>query len=119
MKPSTARVLHLLRQGPQTTHTLCQPEAGGVRFGARLGELRELGFVVSERRLRPGSSEYRLVRDVQQAASEANGALRREQADPAPVPSTEGVRSASPAEHLGLFDSGEFHRPAGAYEDAA
>ena len=56
-----SRVLAALQAGPQTTGMLCQPDVGGVRFGARLMELRDEGHRILERRLRAGSSLYTLV----------------------------------------------------------
>lgn len=61
MKPSTARVLERLRFGHASTHDLCQPNIGGVRFGARLQELRDLGYVISREYVRDGSHVYRLL----------------------------------------------------------
>lgn len=56
-----ARVLAALQDGPKTTAELCQPEVGGVRFGARLAELRhDEGHNITEERLRAGSSLYTL-----------------------------------------------------------
>lgn len=55
------RVLAALRHGPATTAQLCQPDCGGVRFGARIMELRDEGHVILEQRQRPGSSLYTLV----------------------------------------------------------
>jgi hypothetical protein len=46
MKPSALAVLNRLRKGPATTHDLCQPDVGGIRFSARIKELRDLGFVI-------------------------------------------------------------------------
>lgn len=63
MKPSTLRVLHaLLTAGDHgaTTHDLCQPNVGGIRFGGRIHELRELGYVIEARPERPGSHRYTL-----------------------------------------------------------
>lgn len=54
------RVWRRLQQGPATTAELCQPDVGGVRFGARLLELRAEGHTILERRLRAGSSLYTL-----------------------------------------------------------
>lgn len=57
-----ARILAALKDGPKTTAELCQPSVGGVRFGARLMELRhDEGHTITEERLRAGSSRYTLV----------------------------------------------------------
>jgi len=55
MKPTTHRVLRRCHR------ELSQPDVGGLRFGARLLELREMGFKVDARAERPGSWRYRLV----------------------------------------------------------
>jgi hypothetical protein len=66
VKPSSERVLEYLRThgGRATTRELCQPEVGGVRFGARLAEIRAEGAVIDGKRLRPGSYLYTLTRDI-------------------------------------------------------
>lgn len=64
MKPSTHRVLRaLLAVGGRgaTTRELAQPDVGGIRLSARVMELRELGFRIDARQLRPGSWHYTLV----------------------------------------------------------
>jgi hypothetical protein len=62
MKPTARAVLNRLRKGPATTHELCQPEVGGIRFGGRIEELRnDEGFIISREYLRPGSHLYRLL----------------------------------------------------------
>lgn len=80
MKPSAARVLQRLRRGPATTHDLMQPNIGGVRFSARICELRNSGFVIEENRLPlpTRGSRYTLVRDPQKPK-------------PKPVPAPAGV----------------------------
>ena len=152
MKPSTARLLDALRQGPQTTHSLMQADVGGLRFGARLLELRQAGYEVTEERLPlptrgslytlvsepSGSSTSGAPRDpsapgpatvsgtprttvpgVGQAPSEAKGPLKREQAAPGPVASTEAARAAAPAEPSGLFDAAVYEPERHSYKDAA
>ena len=61
MKPSTARVLERLKEGPATTHDLLQ--LGMSRYGARLGELRRLGYKIKTKILREGSALYVLVQE--------------------------------------------------------
>lgn len=64
LKPTTRRVLRaLIAAGGRgaTTHELCQPQVGGTRFGGRLHELRELGFVIARRQERAGRWRYWLV----------------------------------------------------------
>ena len=65
MKPTTARVLRTLQDAGHrgaTTAELCQADVGGVRFAARLHELRhEHGFEIDEMRVRQGSSRYTLA----------------------------------------------------------
>lgn len=63
MKPSALRVLNaLLDAGDRgaNTHELCQPNVGGIRFGGRIHELRDLGYVIEARPERPGSHRYTL-----------------------------------------------------------
>lgn len=60
------RVLYALREAGSigcTTAFLAQPSVGGVRFSARVKELRDEGYVIHERRLRAGSHLYHLVSD--------------------------------------------------------
>jgi hypothetical protein len=92
VKPSALRVLDCLRaKGTQgaTTHDLCQPEVGGIRFGARLMELRKAGYEITSQRESKGSHRYTLV------------------SEPAPP-----ERVASDAAPENLFDLP--HRPANA-----
>ena len=68
LKPSTLRVLQALRDASPnglTTNELCQPEHGGVRFGARIEELRDKGYVIETERIRNNSHRYRLVENQQ------------------------------------------------------
>lgn len=124
MKPSTAHVLDVLRQGPQTTHDLLTAGCGS-RFGARICELRnEFGCVIAEKPVpRPTrGSLYTLVSEgpgVGQASSEAKGPTKREQAAPGPVASTEAARAAAPAEPSGLFDAAVYEPERHSYKDAA
>jgi hypothetical protein len=63
MYPTTKRVLKaLLAVGGNgaTTRELCQPDVGGIRLSARVFELRELGFRIDVKELRPGSYRYTL-----------------------------------------------------------
>lgn len=83
MKPSARAVLDRLRQGPATTHDLLG--VGGLRFGARLCELRALGFGIDEKRLPlpTRGSRYTLTHDAERpvtpvaepSAAEAAGSL--------------------------------------------
>lgn len=77
MKNSTRRVLDLLRGRPMTTHDFLQ-EGAGNRFGARIAELRELGFRISTEKLKSGAV-YRLEHDVERAATAAEQARDRSQ----------------------------------------
>jgi hypothetical protein len=62
VKPTTRRVLKALRDRGQAGATTAQlGEVAGFRFGARLHELREAGYVIDTRRERRGSSRYTLV----------------------------------------------------------
>ena len=61
MKPSSARVLARLQEGPAMTADLCKPEVGGCRFGARVAELRSEGYDIHEERVRQGASRYVLI----------------------------------------------------------
>ncbi|MEM1271793.1 MAG: helix-turn-helix domain-containing protein, partial [Bacteroidota bacterium] len=53
------RVLDRLRKGPATNVELA--EAGGYRFGGRIHELRQEGFVIQKRRIDGGLFMYELV----------------------------------------------------------
>jgi hypothetical protein len=44
-----------------TTAELTGPECGGSRFGGRIGELRQEGWIITERRVREGSHLYVLT----------------------------------------------------------
>ena len=68
MKPTTRAVLRALEAGPCTTHQLIQPDVGGGRFSARILELRELGYEITERRIRQGSHLYTLEGRAMEAA---------------------------------------------------
>lgn len=61
LRPCATRVLRVLKAaGPRgaTTRELCQPQVGGVRFGARLYELRAAGLTIDSARERQGSNRY-------------------------------------------------------------
>lgn len=60
------RILHALQRAGSrgcTTAELCQPDLGGVRFGARIKELRDDGHTIVEQIVRKGSHRYVLVAD--------------------------------------------------------
>ena len=62
--PRRELVLRELRRAGRngaTTAQLCHPQVGGVRFSARIEELRKAGFVITQRYERPGSHRYVLV----------------------------------------------------------
>lgn len=64
LKPSALRTLRVLNAAGTrgaTTAQLCQSEIGGARFGARIRELRLLGYEIHNHRERPGSERYVLV----------------------------------------------------------
>lgn len=64
MKPATRRVLRALQAAGgrgMTTHDLCQPHVGGVRFSARLYEIRAEGYQIKSQRERAGSTRYVLI----------------------------------------------------------
>lgn len=64
MSPCTRRVLLALREAGETgvtTAQLCQPDVGGVRFSARILELRDVGCVIARRQVRSGCWRYWLV----------------------------------------------------------
>lgn len=64
-KPTAGdRILAALRTGPKVTHELASPAVGGVRFGARLQELREAGHTIREERVRQSQHRYTLVREA-------------------------------------------------------
>lgn len=61
MCPAARRVLATLVGAGErgaTTADLCQPGVGGVRFGARIHELRGLGFRIDATPVRTGSYRY-------------------------------------------------------------
>lgn len=80
LKPSAYRVLLALRDGPRTTAQLCLPSCGGTRFSARIHELRAAGAVIEEKRVRPGSSTYRLLSEPR-TYGEQRGEGQREARD--------------------------------------
>lgn len=72
LKPSARRVLRALAAAGEhglTTHQLCQLEIGGLRFGARIDEIRAAGLTVTCVRERRASSRYRLVTDLERRAA--------------------------------------------------
>lgn len=111
MKPTALAVLNRLRKGRATTHDLCQPEVGGIRFGGRIGELRDLGFIIHKLRLGGGvsGSVYTLIAEPE--TSQSSGVARRGYASlrsastkqvpgtPAPDPSSPAVSSAGDIRH--------------------
>lgn len=89
-----SRVLSALQEAGslgQTTAALCQPGCGGVRFSARILELRQEGHVIHERRLRSGSWLYVYIsgpsRPQRDRPPTETGTLRGD--DPAGVHSVE------------------------------
>lgn len=50
-----------------TTADLASPIVGGVRFGARIKELRDEGWTIVATPLRPGSHHYELISQDQAA----------------------------------------------------
>lgn len=63
-----SRVLWALQKAGRrgcTTADLASPMVGGVRFGARLKELRDEGWMIVCTPLRPGSHHYQLLTDVE------------------------------------------------------
>lgn len=65
LSPGQRIVLDLLREGAMTTSQFLQRGAGN-RFGARINELRDLGFEIDTEKLKSGAV-YRLVCDVERA----------------------------------------------------
>jgi hypothetical protein len=64
MRPSARRVLRALEAAGgrgATTHDLCQPDVGGIRFGARIKELRDEGYEIRRVEERAGSHRYTLT----------------------------------------------------------
>lgn len=93
MKPSARKVLGLLRTHDRVTTS--QMLSAGTRYGARIGELRVLGFVISEQRIAAHASEYRLLRDPErEQILTARKAAQLE-------------RLRAEGEPLSLFDGGE------------
>ena len=72
MKPSALAVLNRLRKGPATTHDLGQSDVGGFRFGARILELRRLGFDIDEHKASRSSSDYELLAEPMPSPSPAH-----------------------------------------------
>jgi len=58
-KPQTVKVLRMLQEGPKTTHDFLGAFIG--RFGARIGELRQVGHTIRRKDLSGCSSVYMLV----------------------------------------------------------
>lgn len=74
LKPTARRTLYALRAAGQrgaTTGELCQPNAGGIRFGARIQELRDHGCVIFRVQLQPGRWRYWLQVDPFEAQQPA------------------------------------------------
>jgi hypothetical protein len=78
-KPATLAVLRLLQRGPATTHDLMTLEyvdqhenfvSGCLRFGARILELRSVGYWITCEKLSDRSALYTLVgkRETEDAA---------------------------------------------------
>lgn len=72
MKPSSARILELLRERPQGLTSLdALASAGCWRLGARIWDLREAGFTIESRLVTTPSgkrvSKYVLLEDTQLA----------------------------------------------------
>ena len=123
-----ARLLARLRLGPVAAvdfqpPNVCDDGTPIWRVAARIDNLRNRGYVIASDRLSNGTAVYRLISEpdgpVERALSETKDPTRPEQADPGSVPSTEGVRSAAPAEQTNgsLFDATEYGR--GDWRDAA
>lgn len=95
---SKQRVLQALKDAGEhglNTVALCQPEVGGVRFSARIQELRDDGYDIQSTCIRLGSWRYWLVPPA-----------------PAPVPAPEPSEKAPPPS---LFDAPPV-RPKSPYE---
>jgi hypothetical protein len=61
LTPTAQRVLAALQEAGKygrATNQLCQPDVGGVRFGARILDLRRAGYLIREERIRTGQSRY-------------------------------------------------------------
>jgi hypothetical protein len=81
MKPSTQRVFDAFRKAPGrklTTHQLCQADVGGVRFGARLNELRKLGCDIKSER--GGASSFTYILRSYPPSLEVGAAIRSQSA---------------------------------------
>lgn len=72
LKPTAIAVRTRLREGPATTAEL--GNLAGFRFGGRIHELREAGYVIDSRRLRAASTVYTLVAEPGDEASEPKAA---------------------------------------------
>ena len=105
MKPSARLVLDRLRIGPQTTHDL--GEHCGYRFGARVEELRNDGYVIEVQRLTRTSSRYTLVSEPERFGD--NDTPTRAADEPHGPEDTPD----------GLFDLDAFRHTPGAYNTAA
>lgn len=111
------RVLHALQAAGQhgcTTAQLCQPDVGGVRFGARLAELRAEGHHITGRPVRAGSHRYVLL-----DARGVSGVPAWVAPHTGNSESTVGLGGTTPMAGAPdtLFDPRELHRPAGPYTD--
>lgn len=61
LNAAARRVLARLRQGPALNWELAKPAIGGLRFGGRLKELRDAGWIIQTAQVGGGVYRYTLV----------------------------------------------------------
>lgn len=86
MKPSTFKTLRLLQDHGETGVTTGMFAASGLaRFGARLKELRDDGFVIRTERIRAGSCRYTLIGRHEQTPGFPVSSQDARELEPAPA----------------------------------
>lgn len=110
MKPSTRRVFDALLAAPNrtlTTHALCQPDLGGVRFGGRLHELKhDHGCVIEGHRIHEGGWAYKLVSWPQDLAPTAVGTATFDPGGLGGSADPGGSHLGTPSDHPGADGAG-------------
>ena len=104
MKPSALRVARTLLAAPGrtlTTHELAQPNVGGLRFGARIAELREAGCEIETKVVKRSGCTYTLLSWPTEVDAELQGARVHP-----------GGNDASPGQHLPDDSGPPEHSPA-------
>ena len=61
LNAAALRVIQRLKEGPATNVQLSQPEIGGLRFGGRLFECKQDGWIIEKQQISGGLWLYRLA----------------------------------------------------------